>query len=240
MSHLCDSTVASPTARRDNVLASKCEYPPFRYPPFKCALKTGKSTPWTNTGQDWNFQRTLSAIGPYEFRGKLIWTNHWSIWISSEIRMDQIEWSWEFFESFSLDRYWSTDGSSQQNLARDDFCLSIVSQLPSQWGYFWKREKKHSLLGERQFGSHFRRLLGEGKSPCESKLSRDCGETIFAAGDQDVSQGPLDCTKNTTESGFGTGSQFATAVAKQYGECSEMRVFLRKQGRKRYGQSKVV
>ena len=34
MSHLCDSTVASPTARRDNVLASKCEYPPFRYPPF--------------------------------------------------------------------------------------------------------------------------------------------------------------------------------------------------------------
>ena len=38
MSHLCDSTVAGPTARRDNVLASKCEYPPFRYPPFKCAL----------------------------------------------------------------------------------------------------------------------------------------------------------------------------------------------------------
>ena len=41
MSHLCDSTVAGPTARRDNVLASKCEYPPFRYPPFKCALKRG-------------------------------------------------------------------------------------------------------------------------------------------------------------------------------------------------------
>ena len=38
MSHLCDSTVAGPTAQRDNVLASKCEYPPFRYPPFKCAL----------------------------------------------------------------------------------------------------------------------------------------------------------------------------------------------------------
>ena len=32
MSHLCDSTVAGPTARRDNVLASKCEYPAFRYP----------------------------------------------------------------------------------------------------------------------------------------------------------------------------------------------------------------
>ena len=28
MSHLCDSTVAGPTARRDNVLTSKCEYPP--------------------------------------------------------------------------------------------------------------------------------------------------------------------------------------------------------------------
>ena len=35
MSHLCDSTVAGPTARRDNVVASKCEYPPFRYPAFK-------------------------------------------------------------------------------------------------------------------------------------------------------------------------------------------------------------
>ena len=32
MSHLCDSTVAGPTAQRNNVLASKCEYPPFRYP----------------------------------------------------------------------------------------------------------------------------------------------------------------------------------------------------------------
>ena len=40
---------------------------------------SGKSTLWTNTGQDWNFQRTLSVIGPYEFRGKFIWTNHWSI-----------------------------------------------------------------------------------------------------------------------------------------------------------------
>ena len=38
-----------------------------------------KSALWTNAGQDWNFQRSLSAIGPYEFRGKFIWTNHWSI-----------------------------------------------------------------------------------------------------------------------------------------------------------------
>ena len=34
MQHLCDSTVAGPGARRDNVLASKCQYPPFRYPPL--------------------------------------------------------------------------------------------------------------------------------------------------------------------------------------------------------------
>ena len=51
---------------------------------------SGKSTLWTNTGQDCNLQRTLSAIGPYEFRwgnshgpiigpylflGKFVWTN---------------------------------------------------------------------------------------------------------------------------------------------------------------------
>ena len=45
MSHLFDSTVAGPTARRDNVLASKYEYPPFRYPPFKCALLKGFRSP---------------------------------------------------------------------------------------------------------------------------------------------------------------------------------------------------
>ena len=43
----------------------------------------------TNTGQDWNFQRTLSAIGPYGFRGKFIRTNHWCIPFP--------EWSWKFF-----------------------------------------------------------------------------------------------------------------------------------------------
>ena len=37
MSHLCESTVPGSIARRDNVLASKCECPPFRYPPFPCA-----------------------------------------------------------------------------------------------------------------------------------------------------------------------------------------------------------
>ena len=37
MSHLCDSTVASLTAWRENALASKCEYPPFGYPAFEPA-----------------------------------------------------------------------------------------------------------------------------------------------------------------------------------------------------------
>ena len=35
MSHLCDTTVAGLAARRGNVLASICEYPLLRYPPFK-------------------------------------------------------------------------------------------------------------------------------------------------------------------------------------------------------------
>ena len=38
MSQLCDSTVAGPTAKGDNALASKCESPPFHYSSFKCAL----------------------------------------------------------------------------------------------------------------------------------------------------------------------------------------------------------
>ena len=42
MSHLCDSTVAGPSARRDNVLASKYEYPPFRYPTFKMCPREGR------------------------------------------------------------------------------------------------------------------------------------------------------------------------------------------------------
>ena len=37
MSHSYDSTVAGPTARRNNALASKYEYPPFRYPPSICS-----------------------------------------------------------------------------------------------------------------------------------------------------------------------------------------------------------
>ena len=74
-------------------------------------LEAGKSTLWTNTGQDWNFQRASSAIGPYQFRGKFVWTNHWSMPFPGVICMDQ--WSWKFFKSFSLHWYWSIDGFSQ-------------------------------------------------------------------------------------------------------------------------------
>ena len=48
MSHLCDSTVASPTARRDNVLASKCEYPLFRSPPVKKCPNLGEDKTFKN------------------------------------------------------------------------------------------------------------------------------------------------------------------------------------------------
>ena len=37
--------------------------------------KTEKSSLWTNTGVDQNFQRDLRAIGPYEFQEKSVWTN---------------------------------------------------------------------------------------------------------------------------------------------------------------------
>ena len=53
-------------------------------------------------------------------------------------------------------------------------------------------------------------------------------------------------TKNSSESKFSTGSKFATAVAKRYGECSEMLVFLGRRGRKtvrilkNYGGGKIV
>ena len=63
---------------------------PKRPLPYRtCCYSSGKSALWTNTGQDRNFQRTLSAIGPYKFQGKFIWTNHWSIPFPGEIRMDQ-------------------------------------------------------------------------------------------------------------------------------------------------------
>ena len=73
MSHLCDSTVAGPTARRDNVLASKCEYPPFRYPPFKCALKAHAE--WHNVQQTDvnNFlqksrKKSCNSLGPRQWK----------------------------------------------------------------------------------------------------------------------------------------------------------------------------
>ena len=34
-----------------------------------------KSTLWTDAGANQNFKRGLGAIGPFEFQGKLVWTN---------------------------------------------------------------------------------------------------------------------------------------------------------------------
>ena len=59
MSHLCDSTVAGLTARRNNVLASKCEYPPFRYPPFKCALWFLATNACGNEPESWLSPHTM-------------------------------------------------------------------------------------------------------------------------------------------------------------------------------------
>ena len=63
-------------------------------------------------------QRTLSAIGPYEFRGKFTWTNHWSIPFPGEIRMDQ--WFWKFFYS-------------QRNVSPKFFCPKFFFAPPGSW-----------------------------------------------------------------------------------------------------------
>ena len=120
--------------------------PTFRHPPLglaeqsqslpifdrkfalaRCCRKTGKSTLWTNTGQDRNLQRTLRAIGPYLFPGKCIWTNHWSIPFPGQIRMEQ--WSGKFFKSFPLHWYWSMDDSSQQ---KERFSRNSIAKKRSQ------------------------------------------------------------------------------------------------------------
>ena len=51
-------------------------------------LSSEKSTLWTDTGVDQNFQGDLGAIGPYEFQGKFIWTNG-PFAFFQEIRMDK-------------------------------------------------------------------------------------------------------------------------------------------------------
>ena len=47
-----------------------------------------------------------------------------------------------------------------------------------------------SLVGETQFERHFRRPI-RARAIASQKLSRDSGESIFAARHQGVSQGPL-------------------------------------------------
>ena len=75
---------------------------------------------------------------------------------------------------------------ARQELSRDSH--SLAAQLPSPRGQFSKK-KRPLLWGKRQFGRFLRDDSGEGN--CESKLLRDNGESIFAARQLDVSQGPL-------------------------------------------------
>ena len=64
-----------------------------------------------------------------------------------------------------------------QKLPRDNCCLCIVSALsrncPHRGGHFERGEKRPSLVGERQFGRHSRRLFGRG-----SLRVKNCRETV--------------------------------------------------------------
>ena len=50
--------------------------------------------------------------------------------------------------------------AARQKLPRDNFCRSIAAQLTT--GTILKEEKMSSIVGERQFGRHFRRRFGRG------------------------------------------------------------------------------
>ena len=69
----------------------------------------------------------------------------------------------------------------------------FVSQLPRNCphrGGNFASGKNVLYCGERQFGRHFKRQFGR-RVNASQKLPRDSGESIFAARQQDVSQGPL-------------------------------------------------
>ena len=56
-----------------------------------------KSTLWTDTGVDQNFQRDLGAIGPSEFQGKIRMDQSLGAVLSGKICMDQ--WLRKFVKS---------------------------------------------------------------------------------------------------------------------------------------------
>ena len=81
-------------------------------------------------------------------------------------------WGSKLQSVFTLgDGCWLPIDVAGQKLPRDNFCLSTVSQLPSRRGNF-EREKKPSLVGERQFWKHFRRQFGR-----EQSRVKNCRET---------------------------------------------------------------
>ena len=97
-------------------------------------------------------RRTFRTIGPYEFPQEKVWTNDWSIWISPGICMNQ--WRSKFSESFSLDRYWSIECSSLQNL-RQNLWFSSTCDLKMQrfaitilWGAkIFRKPQQNALQG---------------------------------------------------------------------------------------------
>ena len=79
--------------------------------------------------------------------------------------------------------------AGRQNCRETNFTAQLQCSHPHRMGSF-EASKKSSLVGERQFGRHFKKQLGEGVIASQ-KLPRDISESIFAARHQDVSQGPL-------------------------------------------------
>ena len=111
---------------KSNLLRGSPEVP-------QTAQAPGKSTLWTNAGQDRNFQRTSSSIGPNQFRGKFVWTNHWSIPVPGEICMDQWSYTgigpWMALSSFP---------ASCPDLPRSN--RTVLKVNPSLW------EARHRLM----------------------------------------------------------------------------------------------
>ena len=72
-------------------------------------------------------------------------------------------------------------------------CLAVILTA----GVILKEEKMPSVVGERQFWRYYRRHWA--RVIASQKLSRDSGESIFAARHQGVSQGPLGLAEKNGE-----------------------------------------
>ena len=82
-------------------------------------------------------------------------------------------------------------------MSRDKNCRKTIFfvAITLTAGEIWKEEKTPSLMGEGQFGGHFRRQFGRGQLRVQN-----CLETVGRQFYQDVSQGPL--SANSIDSRF--------------------------------------